>query len=89
MSDESLPDKTLPDETLPDAPEPTLDPAPDEGPGGPADVVERDKDDFPLVTPDQPRSAQIEDHEVPDEIEEPEEHDEEEKDVDPGDEAPA
>ncbi len=72
-----------------DAPEPTLDPIPEEGPGGPADVVERDQDDFPLVTPDQPRSAQIEDHEVPDEIEKPEAVDEQEKDVDPGDEAPA
>lgn len=70
-------------------PEPELDAMPDEGPGGPADVVHRDKDDFPPATPDQPRSAQIEDEGVPDEIEHPEEIDAEEKDVDPGTEAPA
>jgi hypothetical protein len=71
------------DSPLADAPEPTTDPAPDEGPGGPADVVERDRDDLPPVTPDQPRSAQVEDHHVPDGLEDPEELDEEEKDVDP------
>lgn len=53
-------------------PTPELDPAPDAAPGGPADAVERDKDDFPIQTPDQPRSAQMEESEVPDEIREPE-----------------
>jgi hypothetical protein len=77
------------DETPAPKPEPELDAAPDEGPGGPADMVERDKDDFPIQTPDQPRSAQVEEEAVPDEIEQPEELDEEEKDVDPGTEEPA
>ena len=70
-------------------PEPTVDAPPDPGPGGPADWVEHDEDDFPLATADQPRSAQVEEQHVPDEIEEPEELDEEEKDVEPGDEPPA
>lgn len=48
--------------------EPTRDPAPDEAPGG-VDAIERDEDDFPPVTPDQPRSAQLEGDQVPDEIE--------------------
>ncbi len=52
--------------------EPTTDPTPDEAPGG-ADAVERDSDDYPIVTPDQPRSAQLEEEDVPDEIEEPDE----------------
>ena len=72
-----------------DAPEPEMDTPPDPGPGGPADWVERDEDDFPPATPDQPRSAQVEEQHVPDEIEQPEDLDEEEKDVEPGDEAPA
>ena len=76
-------------ETPAPKPEPTLDAPPDQGPGGPADMVERDKDDFPIQTPDQPRSAQVEEEAVPDEIEQPEELDEEEKDVDPGTEEPA
>ena len=76
------------DSELSAAPEPTTDPEPDDGPGGPADAVERDKDDLPLVTPDQPRSAQVEDHQVPDGLEDPEELDEEEKDVDPGEDKP-
>lgn len=70
-------------------PEPQLDAAPDEGPGGPADMVHRDEDDVPPATPDQPRSAQVEEQHVPDEIEEPEEVDEEEKDVDASTEEPA
>lgn len=70
-------------------PEPRTDAPPDPGPGGPADWVEPDEDDTPLATRDQPRSAQVEDEHVPDEIEQPEELDEEEKDVDPGDEPPA
>lgn len=70
-------------------PEPHTDATPDEGPGGPADMIERDKDDFPPATPDQPRSAQVEDEHVPDEIDEPETIDAEEKDVDPGTEEPA
>ncbi|GAB3655653.1 hypothetical protein GCM10027596_08920 [Nocardioides korecus] len=76
------------DSELSAAPEPTTDPAPEDGPGGPADVVERDQDDLPLVTPDQPRSAQVEDHEVPDGLEDPEELDEGEKDVDPAEDEP-
>ena len=72
-----------------DAPEPHTDAPPDPAPGGPADRVERDEDDFPVATPDQPRSAQVGEEELPDEIVEPEELDEEEKDVDPGDESPA
>ncbi len=71
-----------------DAPEPQTDAPPDPGPGGPADWIEHDEDDIPLATPDQPRSAQVEEQHVPDEIEEPEEVDEEEKDVDPKDEHP-
>jgi len=77
------------DKNANDKPEPTADAPPDPGPGGPADWVEHDEDDFPLTTPDQPRSAQVEDQHVPDEIEQPEELDEEEKDVEPGDEPPA
>ena len=77
------------DETPPPQPEPTTDAPPDEGPGGPADMVARDKDDFPIQVPDQPRSAQVDEEGVPDEIEQPEELDEEEKDVDPGTEEPA
>ena len=59
-------------------PEPKMDPPPDEAPGGPADRIESDPDDFPLTTPDQPTSAQVEKGDVPDEIDEPE--DVEEKD---------
>lgn len=55
---------------LDDPVEPTTDPAPDEAPGG-ADALERDPDDYPVVTPDQPRSAQLEEEDVPDAIEEP------------------
>ena len=69
-------------------PEPQEDAPPDEGPGGPADVIHRDKDDFPPATPDQPRSAQVSDETLPDEIEEPEEMDEEEKEADPSTEEP-
>lgn len=76
------------DAELNDAPEPHVDPRPDEAPGG-ADALERDPDDFPIQTPDQPRSAQVDDDQVPDEIKQPEELDEEQKDVDPGDEAQA
>jgi hypothetical protein len=59
-------------------PEPTMDPPPDEAPGAPADRIERDPEDFPLATPDQPKSAQVEQDSVPDEIEESEDVDEEE-----------
>lgn len=72
---------------LPEQPEPTLDAEPDFAPGGPADRIDRDEDDFPVATPDQPRSAQVEDEVVPDEIEEPEESGGEESD-DPGVEDP-
>jgi hypothetical protein len=71
-----------------DRPEPKQDAPPDEGPGGPADMVRRD-DDLPPAIPDQPRSAQVEEEQVPDEIEQPEELDEEEKDVDASTEEPA
>jgi hypothetical protein len=60
-------------------PEPTMDPPPDDAPGGPADRIEDDPDDFPLVTPDQPTSAQVEKEDVPDEIEQSEDVDEEEQ----------
>ncbi len=69
-------------------PEPEMDAPPDPGPGGPADWVEHDEDDFPLATPDQPRSAQVEEQHVPDEIEKPEDLDEGESDLKPGDEPP-
>jgi hypothetical protein len=72
-----------------DPPKPHEDPPPDEAPGGPADRIDRDPDDFPIVTPDQPTSAQVEQDDVPDEIEQPEELDEEEKDVDASTEEPA
>ena len=76
-----------------DRPEPKKDAPPDEGPGGPADVVHHDDDDLPPATPDQPRSAQVEEEHVPDEIEEPEEKDtdveDDEKNVDEGTEEPA
>jgi hypothetical protein len=74
---------------LPEQPEPTLDPPPDPSPGGPADRIDPDPDDLPLTTPDQPRSAQVEDSHVPDEIEQPEEVDEQERHVDPKDDDPA
>jgi hypothetical protein len=70
-------------------PEPHTDAPPDEGPGGPADMVHRDEDDMPPATPDQPRSAQVEEEHVPDEIEQSEELDEEEKHVDSSTEEPA
>ena len=70
-------------------PEPQLDAPPDEGPGGPADVVHHDQDDLPPATPDQPRSAQVEEESVPDEIEQSEDIDEEEKHVDASTEEPA
>ncbi|MGZ8738497.1 MAG: hypothetical protein ACXWW7_15125 [Nocardioides sp.] len=77
------------DPTPADRPEPQEDAPPDEGPGGPADMVHRDSDDVPPATPDLPRSAQVEEQQVPDEIEHPEELDEEQKDADPGTEEPA
>ncbi len=74
-------------------PEPEMDAPPDDGPGGPADMVHRDDDDGPPATPDQPRSAQVEEEHVPDEIEEPEgkdkDVDKDEKNVDEGTEEPA
>jgi hypothetical protein len=67
-------------------PEPETDAPPDDGPGGPADMV-RDEEGPPEVA-DQPRSAQVEDQHVPDEIEEPEDKDKDvqkdEKNVDEG-----
>ncbi len=51
-------------------------------------MIHRDEDDLPPATPDQPRSAQVENHHVPDEIEEAEDMDEEEKDTAPGTEEP-
>ena len=74
---------------LPEAPTPAVDPAPEPGPGGPADAIQPDIDDFPPTTPDQPRSAQVTDGEVPDEIDSPEETDEGEREVDATEEAPA
>ena len=40
-----------------------------------------DTDDGPPATPDQPRSAQVEEHQVPDEIDAPEDVDEDEEHV--------
>jgi hypothetical protein len=77
------------DPNLAERPEPQMDAPPDEGPGGPADMIHRDEDDLPPATPDQPRSAQVEEESVPDEIEQAEDVNEEEKDVDPGAEEPA
>jgi hypothetical protein len=78
------------DAELPPQPEPKEDAPPDEGPGGPADMVRHDEDDLPPATPDQPRSAQVEEKQVPDEIEEPEDVDEEEtEDSDDSGEEPA
>lgn len=74
-----------------EAPEPTVDAEPDLAPGGPADRIDRDEDDFPLTTPDQPRSAQVEEDVVPDEIEESDETDAgtgDEDGVDPSQEDP-
>jgi len=79
MSDPNPADRTEPKEDAP----------PDEGPGGPADMVHHDDEDVPPATPDQPRSAQVEEEQIPDEIEQPEELDEEEKDVDASTEEPA
>ena len=74
-----------------DKPEPKMDAPPDDGPGGPADMV-HDEQGPPEVA-DQPRSAQVEEEHVPDEIEEPEEKDKDvdkdEKSVDEGTEEPA
>jgi len=68
-------------------PEPEMDKPPDPGPGGPADWVEPDEDDLPPMPADQPRSAQVEEEHVPDEIEETEDLDEgEDEDAEPGDE---
>jgi hypothetical protein len=69
------------DSEIPPQPEPKEDAPPDEGPGGPADVFTHDQDDQPPATPDQPRSAQVDEESVPDEIEEPEDVD---TDVDEG-----
>ncbi len=71
-----------------DRPEPMTDPAPDSAPGGPADAVEG-HEELPPKTPDQPRSAQVEDGRVPDEIEKPEKMDEGERHVHPSDDDPA
>ncbi|MCW2780245.1 MAG: hypothetical protein JWR35_694 [Marmoricola sp.] len=56
-----------------EAPDPKVDTDPEatENPGG-IDAVVDDPDDLPPQTPDQPQSAQIQDHEIPDEIQEPE-----------------
>lgn len=74
---------------LSEAPEPTIDPEPDRAPGGPADRVDTDPDSFRRATPDQPRSAQVEDAHVPDEIDEGEAAaGDDEDDVEPEDEDP-
>lgn len=65
------------------APEPRLDAEPPEGPGG-VDSVESWEGvhvEEP-VTPDQPRSAQVTEETVPDEIQEPEDAQEEDSDDD-------
>ena len=69
------------DGELSPAPEPTTDPAPDFAPGGPADAPRVDTDEQLPATPDQPRSAQVEEDQVPDEIDAPEDVDESEEHV--------
>ncbi|WP_310964593.1 hypothetical protein [Nocardioides terrisoli] len=51
-------------------PEPRVDPAPDEFPGG-ADAVDDYVEEFPHLTPDPPFSAQIEDEVVPNAVRAP------------------
>lgn len=57
-------------------PTPHIDPDPPEGPGGPDSVPDWEAAEADSVVPDQPRSAQIDEADVPDEIGEPEEMDE-------------
>jgi hypothetical protein len=56
-------------------------------------MIERDDEDAAPAVADQPRSAQVEEERVPDEIEEPEDKDKDvdkdEKNVDEGTEEPA
>lgn len=52
-------------------PEPHIDPPPDEAPGG-VDAVQHSPEDFPPATPDQPSAAQLDDDDVPDEVQSPE-----------------
>jgi hypothetical protein len=70
---------------LGDQPDPRVDNAPDPAPGGPADRVVDDAGPEPVI-PDPPRSAQVKDTAVPDEIGEPEHMDEDEQTAEPGDE---
>lgn len=52
-------------------PEPTTDAAPPVGPGGADAVPDWEDASEESVVPDPPRSAQVEDEKVPDEIDEP------------------
>jgi hypothetical protein len=61
---------------MPDTTEPHTDPTPPEGPGGRDAVPDWEAAEENPVVPDQPRSAQVDEGDVPDEIEEPEEMDE-------------
>lgn len=72
---EDNPENLSPEDPDDELPEAETDPEPPEAPGG-ADAVERDPDDLPLQTPDQPRSAQVKEEDVPNEIESPEKMDE-------------
>lgn len=75
--------------TSADAPEPQVDAEPDPGnEAGGTDAVEEDTS-LPPVTPDVPLSAQMEDDDVPDEIQEPEDPDTEANLEDPSAEPPA
>jgi hypothetical protein len=57
-------------------PTPHTDPTPPEGPGGADSVPDWEAAEEDPVVPDQPRSAQVDEEDVPDEIEQPEEMDE-------------
>jgi hypothetical protein len=63
-------------DNLGDEPVPQTDPTPAEGPGGPDAVPDWEAAGPDPVTPDQPRSAQVQDKDMPDELSEPEAMDE-------------
>lgn len=62
-------------------PEPRIDPDPDEGnAAGGTDAVS-DRVEVPPLVPDPPRSAQVDEETVPDEIKQPEESDQDDEPV--------
>jgi hypothetical protein len=75
--------------SMTDIPEPTIDADPDPGDAaGGVDAPEPDKPETP-VTPDVPLSAQVDDDDIPDAIQEPEGQDSEANVEDPSAEPPA